>query len=184
MEDCKPIKTPMEVGQRNDTTTATAAEKNPNVPFQSLIGNLMYLVQGPRPDLAFVSHYLSQFNLNHTLSHWGMAKGVLRYLKGTRNIGTTYTACKEPITAYTDASWNECGTGRSRSGYVFTMSMGAISWRSTRQQLIALSTCEAEYIAFTEGLKEGKWIKTFMAELGFNSYGTQTLEVRCDNQNN
>lgn len=182
MEDSKPVKTPMDAASRNNDSEGVTASKVLNAPYQNLIGNLMYLVQGTRPDLAFATSFLSQFNQNPTETHWKMAKRVLRYIKGTQNVGITYTTCQEPIIGYCDASWNECSTGRSRSGYVYTMSRGAISWKSARQQLVALSTCEAEYVSMAESLKEGKWIKTFMGELDFGSYGTGCLEVRCDNQ--
>lgn len=189
MQDCKPVKTPMEPGQGETDTTATDAKsagqgegQNEEIPFQSLIGNLMYLVQGTRPDIAFATSYLSQFNLHHTYHHWKLAKRVLRYLKGTRDIGITYTACSEPIVGYSDASWNEFGTGKSRSAYVFTMSKGAISWCSTRQRQVSLSTCEAEYIALVDAMKEGKWLKTFTHELGCYDFGTDTMEIKCDNQ--
>lgn len=184
METCKPTKTPMEAGQANDVHEGSPTEEQsrPSVPYQSLIGNLMYLVQGTRPDIAFVTHYLSQFNGCFTSRHWKMAKRVLRYLQGTKEVGITYQACGDPVAGYSDASWNEFGKGFSRGAYVFTMSKGAITWKSTKQQLIALSTCEAEFIAIAETIKEGRWLKMLFEELGFKEYGTENLVIRSDNQ--
>ncbi|XP_064464348.1 uncharacterized protein LOC135375604 [Ornithodoros turicata] len=164
MEDCKSVKTPMDACPKNENAEPEVVESSLNVPFQTLVGSLMYLVQGTRTDTAFATSHLSHFNSSHTQNHWRMAKRILRYLKGTRDVGITYAACQERISGYTDASFNENGTGRSRSAYVYTLSQGAVSWRSTRQQLVALSTCEAEYIALVEALKEGKWFKTFNAK--------------------
>ncbi|XP_064464458.1 uncharacterized protein LOC135375730 [Ornithodoros turicata] len=172
----------METGPNNNVGHTTEGNTESTVPYQNLIGNLMYLVQGTRPDIAFATHYLSEFNHCFTSTHWQMAKRVLRYLQGTKEVGITYTACAEPVVGYCDASWNESGKGKSRSAYVFTMSKGAISWKSTKQQLVALSTCEAEYIAITEAIKEGKWVKTLFKELGFCKYGTESLEIKSDNQ--
>lgn len=184
METCKPTKTPLETGQSNDAEEdpTTEGQYRSTVPYQNLIGNLMYLVQGTRPDIAFATHHLSQFNACFTSRHWKMAKRVLRYLQGTKEVGITYRACGDPIIGYSDASWNEFGKGHSRGAYVFTLSKGAITWKSTKQQLIALSTCEAEFIAITETIKEGKWLKMFFEELGLKKYGTENLEIKSDNQ--
>lgn len=181
MQDCKPAKTPMETAGWKEESQSTQREK-PNVPYQTLIGSLMYLVQGTRPDIAFAVNYLSQFSHQYTDKHWKLAKRVLRYLQGTREVGITYRQSDDPILGHTDASWNEFGTGKSRSAYVFTMCQAAISWKSTKQHLVALSTCEAEYISLAETMKEGRWFQTFFVELGFDNYGTVPLEVRCDNQ--
>lgn len=111
-----------------------------------------------------------------------MAKLLLHYLQGTRNTGITYTACNESIIGYSDASWNETNTGRSRSAYIFMMSRGAVSRKSVRQQVVALSTCEAEYIALTEAMKEEAMLKNFLSELSLKKYGTDKLTMKCDNQ--
>ncbi|XP_064479261.1 uncharacterized protein LOC135392483 [Ornithodoros turicata] len=138
----------------NNVGQTTEGKAESTVPYQNLIGNLMYMVQGTRPDIAFATHYLSEFNTSFTSTHWQMAKRVLRYLQGTKDVGITYTACAEPVVGYCDASWNESGKGKSRTAYVFTVSKGAISRKSTKQQVVALSTCEAEYIAITEAIKK------------------------------
>lgn len=188
MESCKPVKTPIEKTQpkkpdgHREPSGDCADKQQRAVPYQNLIGSLMYLAQATRPDIAFATNYLSQFNNCHDETHWKMAKRVLRYLSGTRTTGITYSACGLPVTGYTDASFNEDATGRSRSAYAFTLSKGAVSWKSTRQQVVALSTCEAEYLALTECLKEGKWFKMFLGELGLQKYGDRELQIYCDNQ--
>ena len=48
---------------------------------------------------------------------------------------------------------------KSTTGYLFTFSGGAISWKSKLQKCVALSTTEAEYIAASEAGKEMIWIK-------------------------
>lgn len=143
----------------------------------------MYLVQGTRPDLAFTVNHLSQFNSCYTSQHWKMAKRILRYLKGTRSACLTYKAKGEPLLGYSDASWNpDKACGKSRSGYVFILSGAAISWKSTKQDIIALSTCEAEYVALCEAMKEGKWLRAFLNELGLQRFCDGPTELRCDNQ--
>lgn len=190
MANCKPVKTPIDKGPRKQDMDSSVSQSDAirerknarDVPYQNLVGSLSYLAQATRPDIAFATNYLSQFNNNFNESHWQMAKRVLRYLSGTKDVGITYSACGSQIVGYTDASWNEDESGRSRSGYVYTLSKGAISWKSTRQQPLALSTCEAEYLALTEGIKEGKWLKMFVNELGFHKYCTGEVQLHCDNQ--
>ncbi|GAA0173320.1 hypothetical protein LIER_41501 [Lithospermum erythrorhizon] len=68
---------------------------------------------------------------------------------------------------------------KSTSGYVFTFGGTAISWRSKLQPVVALSSCEVEYVAMTEAVKEMIWLQTFLKELNLE-YGSNTLY--CDSQ--
>lgn len=70
-------------------------------------------------------------------------------------------------------------TRKSLSGYVFTLYGTAVSWKSTLQSVVALSTTQAEYIALAEGVKEALWLKGMIGELGV-SQGSVT--VHCDSQ--
>ena len=49
---------------------------------------------------------------------------------------------------------------KSQSGYVFTLNGGVVSWCSSRQSVVAGSTCEAEYIAASEATNEGVHIRS------------------------
>ena len=55
---------------------------------------------------------------------------------------------------------------KSQTGYVFLLNGGAVSWRSSKQSVVAGSTCEAEYIAASEAANEGVWMKEFISDLG------------------
>lgn len=183
MADSKPVRTPMEVAQWKSCSQATAQDQvKPDVPYQSLMGHLMYLVQGTRPDIAFAVNFLSQYNTSFSDKHWRMAKRILRYLKGTKDLGLTYAASSGKVLGYSDASLNEQGGGKSRSGYVFTLSGGAVSWRSCKQGLVALSSCEAEFVALAESMKEGKWIKAFLQELGLGKCSPSPFVLYSDSQ--
>jgi hypothetical protein len=65
-------------------------------------------------------------------------------------------------------------------GYVFTIAGGAISWSAKKQNLVALSTAEAEYIAMCEAVKESLWIKKFLTEL-FRPF-KHSITLHADNQ--
>ena len=70
-------------------------------------------------------------------------------------------------------------SGKSTTGYVFTVGGTAISWMSRLQKSVALSTTEAEYMAIAEAAKELVWLKNFMAELGIQQ---GDCVLHCDNQ--
>ena len=71
------------------------------------------------------------------------------------------------VNGYTDASFQtDKDDFRSQSGYVFCLNGGAVSWRSSKQDTVAHSTIEAEYIATLETAKEVVWIKKFITRLG------------------
>ena len=55
---------------------------------------------------------------------------------------------------------------KSQTGYVFILNGGAVSWCSSKQSVVAGSTCEAEYIAASEAANEGVWMKEFISDLG------------------
>lgn len=78
ISEAKCISTPIEVGSKFDCNDKQSID---NVPYQQLIGALMYLAVNSRSDIAFSTSFLSQFNMNHTDQHWKSVKKILRYLK-------------------------------------------------------------------------------------------------------
>lgn len=88
MKECHPVSTPIvfgtELSKRQCPQEESDKRKMSQVPYRQLIGKLIYLVQGTRPDLAFSVAKLGQFSSNPGESHWTAAKRVLRYLKGTK----------------------------------------------------------------------------------------------------
>ena len=68
---------------------------------------------------------------------------------------------------------------RSTTGYVFTFAKAPVSWKSTLQSTVALSTTEAEYMAITEAVKEAIWLQGLLGELGISQ---EDVIVYCDSQ--
>ncbi|KAH9089385.1 hypothetical protein LEN26_019217, partial [Aphanomyces euteiches] len=106
----------------------------------------------------------------HSLyKHQQIAKRVLRYLKGTQDYGLLYSKSdKEDFTIdlYVDADYaNDTSTRRSTSGFLLFLNGCLISWKSKLQIIVALSTCEAEYISMSYGLQEALWLKSLLEEL-------------------
>lgn len=127
----------------------------------------MYLSVTTRPDITYSVSYLSQFNLKHSNEHWQAAKRVLRYLKGTSDLGLIYSKtidCK--LVGYVDADWaNDPVDKKSFTGYAFTYAQGAVSWKCHKQASVALSSTEAEYVALSEATKKSVHIATFLSEI-------------------
>ena len=63
----------------------------PEVPYLSAICALLYLAQCIRPDIAFSINLLARSNSALTIRHWKGVKDVLRYLRGTTDIGLLYS---------------------------------------------------------------------------------------------
>jgi hypothetical protein len=91
MIDCNPVSTPMESGltllQHSDVALMQEEELEvQQLPYCRLVGLLMYLAIGTRPDLALAIQKLTQFMTSYNKTHWAAAKRVVRYLKGTQTL--------------------------------------------------------------------------------------------------
>ncbi len=88
--------------------------------YRRILGQLMYLSNATRPDLAFTVGRLASGMQKPSRGQWGRMKRVLRYLNGTRNMGIRYTRYREHLSleAYADASFGfSSDTGKSITGY-------------------------------------------------------------------
>jgi len=83
MSECKSIMTSIIAGE--DRTSNEDNEKCNVDSYQELIGKLLYLANRIRPDITFVTSYLSQYNYCPEKRHYMLGKRVLRYLNGTKN---------------------------------------------------------------------------------------------------
>jgi hypothetical protein len=166
MEHCAPVLTPIEPGLCLEPLSAGLQPFD--VPYQALIGSLMYLMLATCPDIAFAVSQLSRFAGRPSEAHWKAGKRLLRYIQGTLDYGLTYqrSSTPTPLLGYSDADWsNDPATSRSVGGYAFMLAGGAISWSSALQPLLLLSSTEAEYIALTDTAKEAMWLRTFFEEI-------------------
>ena len=153
--------------------------------YLSIIGSLMWISQSLRPDISFAVSLLSRFGVNPTEEHLRVSKRVLRYLKGTAGMALTLgnfsiASVETALSGYCDADYaGDINTRRSTTGYLFKYMGSSISWGSVRQATVALSTCEAEYMALAEALKEGMWLSRVLKDLG---YLQDCFILFCDNQ--
>ncbi|KAK8636304.1 hypothetical protein V6N13_005008 [Hibiscus sabdariffa] len=115
--------------------------------------------------------------------HWIAVKNILKYLRRTKDVFLVFVDEEElGIKCYTDASFQtDKDDSRSQSGFVFCHNEGAVSWNSSKQDTVADSTTEAEYVAANEATKEAVWIKKFISELGVVPSISDAIELHCDN---
>ena len=148
-------------------------EGNRSNSFARLLGELQYLANSTRPDLAFAVNRLAAYTANPSLQHVMALKRILRYLAGTKNLGITYSkASTDPnnsnyFSGFADAAYANHDDHKSTSGYVFSAAGGAITWKSKKQTTIALSSTEAEYVALSEAGREACWLRNLFEELGY-----------------
>ncbi|KAJ9552448.1 hypothetical protein OSB04_016493 [Centaurea solstitialis] len=121
-----------------------------SVPYASAIGSIMYAMLCTRPDVAYSVSVTSRYQQNPGEPHWVAVKNILK------------------------------DDFRSQSGYVFTLNGGAISWKSSKQDTIADSTTEAEYIAASDAAKEAVWLKNFLSDLRVVASVSRPIDIFCD----
>lgn len=148
--------------------------------YKQMVGSLMYLTV-TRPDLMYVVSLASRFMASPTEMHSQVLKRVLRYVKGTVNLGIFYKRRgDEMLLAYTDSDYaGDVNDRKSTSGYIFSLSGGAVSWTSKKQPVVTLSTTEAEYIAAVTCATQGIWMRRVLDKLGH--FQNCCITILCDN---
>jgi hypothetical protein len=184
LKDAKAHAMPMTPGitySRSDSPSAPIKmDHMRRVPYREAIGSLMYASVATRPDITFAMSTLSQFLNNLGDVHWEAVKHIFQYLSGIRHYALTYGGDRHDLIGYTDADGATQEHRRAISSHVFLINGGAISWSSRKQELVTLSTAEAEYVAATHAAKEAIWLRRLMHEL-FPSVTRPTI-LFCDNQ--
>ncbi|XP_017628838.1 secreted RxLR effector protein 161-like [Gossypium arboreum] len=134
--------------------------------YRSIVGSSLYLT-ATRPDLMFPATLLSRFMSSPSDVHLGVTKRVLRYVKGTTSEWLNYLKVGNvKLIGYSDSDWaGSLDDMKSTSGYVFNLGSGAICWSSKKQQVVAQSTAEAEYI--TAAANQAIWLRNLLSDLGF-----------------
>jgi hypothetical protein len=136
--------------------TPEAIKKAHVFPYREMVGSLMYLMVSTRPDISYAVGQLAMYMNCHGPEHHAAVLHLLRYVKGTSDLGITYGNNEDAVLhGYSDSDWAaNIDTRRSTTGYVFFLCGGPVSWRSKVQQTVALSSTEAEYMALTSSAQE------------------------------
>ena len=109
------------------------------------------------------------------------AKRILRYLKGTTELGIFYKkGGREGLIGYTDSDYvGDLKDRKSTSGYAFMIGFGAVAWSSRKHLIVTLSTTEAKFVATDACASQAVWMQIILEKLSLKeSKGTT---VFCDN---
>ena len=186
MSDCKPVVNPCvdyDLYHPPEGVDRTPLEPKLQNLYQQIVGALNYAAETTRPDISYAVNQLGRFNAQAQQHHFGAAKHVLRYLRGTANLGLEFKRfTKGPIdvSIFTDASWgNDLEDRRSTSGMIVRLNGNPITWSTKKQKTVARSSTEAEYVAGAMTTSEAIWMITVIEEL----LGIRvTPRLLCDNQ--
>jgi histone deacetylase 1/2 len=180
MKNCKAVATLADAKSKlsvSDGTPVSAADASF---FRSIAGVLQYLTL-TRPDIAYVVQQLClHMHAPHDI-HVAMLKRVLRYIKGTPQIGIQLRAMTSPtLTAYSDADWLGCpDIRRSTSGFCVFLGDALVSWSSKRQTTVLRSSAETEYRGVANAVAVCSWMRSLLGEFGC-ALPSATI-VLCDN---
>ncbi|KAL9230892.1 hypothetical protein vseg_006185 [Gypsophila vaccaria] len=163
--------------------TPEETERMSRISYTSAIGSIMYAMMCTRPDVAYALSMVSRYQGNLGESHWVAVKNILKYLRRTKDWVLVYGGDDELCAkGYTDASFQtDRDDSKSQSGFVFTLNGAAISWKSSKQSVIADSTTESEYIAASEAAKEAIWMRNFLQGLAVVPSAKEPITPFCDN---
>ena len=178
-----PVLQGVKLSQTQCPTTSEDRQKMKVIPYASAIGSIMYVMLCTRPDVCLAISIVGRYQSNPGVDHWTTVKNILKYLKRTKDMFLVYGGDKElVVNGYVDASFDtNLDDSKSQSGYVFLFNGGAVSWCSSKQSVVAGSTCEAEYIAASEAANEGVWMKEFISDLGVIPSASGPMKIFCDN---
>ena len=157
-----------------------------------VVGALLYLATYTRLDISFAVSVLSRHSQRPTSRHWAGVKHLLRYLRGTKDLGLHYTRNQTlGLTGYADAGYkSDVKTGKSQTGYVFIKNNAPISWKLVKQTVTATSTNHSKLLAFHEATRELVWLRAVdklimqRSRLGYDPKPTILYEdnAACVNQ--
>ena len=182
LTDCKPVQTPMEAGLKLEP----AESVDFSLPFRSLVGALLWLARGTRPDIYFAVIYLSRYSNCYDTQHFIAAKRILRYAISTVDRCLTYkkqhnSNPHQPltITTFSDSDWASDLDRKSFSGCAVRLNGCLVSWGCKKQVTIALSSVEAEYMALSDATRETLYVINLLQEF----FNIETpVPIRIDNK--
>ncbi|KAG8641013.1 hypothetical protein MANES_13G092690v8 [Manihot esculenta] len=177
MGECNPCQIPMEPR----TKMSKFGNGEPPVDetqYRSVIGSMRYLVH-TRPDLAYSVGVMSRYMETPNSSHLTAVKQILRYVRGTLNYGCVYQKGQPSLelVGFSDSDMaGDIDDRKSTTGVIYFLGNNPITWVSQKQKIVALSSCEAEYIAATAGTCQGVWLKRVLSNIS-NEKETATMKI-------
>ena len=134
-----------------------------------MIGSLLYLTAS-RPDIMFSVCLCARFQSSPKESHLIAVKRILRYLRGSPNLGLWYPRNNSfDLIGFSDADYAGSKIDRkSTSGTCQFLGPCLVSWSSRKQNSVAISTTEAEYVAAGSCCAQILWMRQTLKDFGVN----------------
>jgi hypothetical protein len=157
MAECNSTLVPME--PRLKLSKDSKAPATDATFYRSVVGCLRYLVH-TRPDITFDAGYVSRFMEAPTTEHLAAVKHLLRYIADTLSLGYRYKrGGNGELVGFSDSDMaGDVDDRKSTSGTLFSLGDCPITWQSQKQKIVALSSCEAEYVAAVIVACQGVWL--------------------------
>ena len=177
MNDAKPMKTPMHASESlNKDESGKPVDQTI---YRGMIGSLLYLTSS-RPDIMHSVCLCARFQSDPRESHLKAVKRIFRYLVGSTNLSLFYKKNQDfRLVGYCDADYaGDRVERKSTSGGCHFLGSSLISWASKKQNSIALSTAEAEYMSAASCCSQLLWVKYQLED--YSSF-EQNIPVFCDN---
>jgi hypothetical protein len=172
--------------REDDDADVEKSRKDPTVKYRELVGALLFLSVVSRPDIAHAVNQAAAFLDRHGTKHWQAVKRIVRYVQGTKNLGLIYRKGGKSASSFfgfADSSYSDCiDTAKSTSGVVFYFAGAPVSWRSSKQTAVALSSVEAEYMALAAAARQAIWMRRLLCDLGVLEDGDEATLIGEDNQ--
>ena len=156
----RPVSSPVELGVNLEPSIEKADQQSLKA-YQQQVGSLIYLAINTRPDISFAVNRCARYMSNPNQSHFRALDRIWKYLNHYPDLGLNYNCqiVNQNVLGYTDSDWGGDTIARkSTSGYLFLLNGNVISWVSMQQKTVALSSCEAEYMAYREAIKESTYL--------------------------
>jgi hypothetical protein len=178
MKDAKLIKTPM--GSNGHLDLDTGGKSVDQNVYRSMIGYLLYLCAS-RPDIMLSVCMCARFQADPKEVHLRTVKRIMTYLVYTPKFGLWYPKGSTfDLIGYSDADWAGFKIGRkSTSGTCQFLGRSLVFWASKKQNSVALSTAEAEYIAACHCCAQLLWMRQTLRDYG---YKLSKVPLLCDNE--
>ena len=158
MVNAKPIRTPMQTNGHLDLNDdGNSVDQKV---YRSMIGSLLYLCAS-RPDIMLSVCMCARFQAAPKECHLVAVKRILRYLVHSPNLGLWYPKGSSfYLIGYLDSDYAGCKVDRkSTSGTCQFLGRSLVSWTSKKQNSVALSTAEAEYISAGSCCTQLLWMR-------------------------
>jgi hypothetical protein len=184
MDDCHPKSIPCDLSI-NKEFHSDSKELTDSRLYREIVGSLIYVMTCTRPDLSYVVTKLSQHMSKPTIAHLNLSKFVLKYIKGTLDYNLKFKKCNNDLNlmGFCDSDWGGSTDRKSISGYCFQLNNDGplLSWKSKKQNTVALSSCEAEYMALTHAIQEANFLQQLLKDMQ-GSNDKLPVHLNVDNQ--